>query len=29
MKVSEAIDQLEVGDTMWVKGKVLDKDLHK
>lgn len=23
MKVSEAIDRLEVGDTVWVKGKVL------
>ncbi|MDT2809173.1 DUF1642 domain-containing protein [Enterococcus asini] len=26
MKVSEAIDRLEVGDTVWVKGKVLDFD---
>lgn len=26
MKVSEAIDQLKVGDTVWVKGKVLEKD---
>lgn len=26
MKVSEAIDQLAVGDTVWVKGKVLDFD---
>ena len=26
MKVSEAIDRLEVGDTVWVKGKVLEKD---
>ncbi len=26
MKVSEAIDQLKVGDTVWVKGKVLDFD---
>lgn len=26
MKVSEAIDQLKVGDTVWMKGKVLDFD---
>lgn len=26
MKVSEAIDRLEVGETVWVKGKVLDFD---
>ncbi|MGM0139188.1 hypothetical protein IGI65_001640 [Enterococcus sp. DIV0755b] len=26
MKVSEAIDRLKVGDTVWVKGKVLEKD---
>lgn len=26
MKVSEAIDRLEAGDTVWVKGKVMDKD---
>lgn len=26
MKVSEAIGRLEVGDTVWVKGKVLDFD---
>lgn len=26
MKVSEAIDQLEVGDTVWMKGEVLEKD---
>lgn len=26
MKISEAIDRLEVGDTVWVKGKVSDTD---
>ncbi|MGX7133109.1 hypothetical protein [Enterococcus songbeiensis] len=26
MKVSEVIDRLKVGDTVWVKGKVLEKD---
>lgn len=26
MKVSEAIDRLKVGDTVWIKGKVLEKD---
>ena len=26
MKVSEAIDRLKVGDTVWIKGKILDKD---
>lgn len=26
MKVSEAIGKLEIGDTVWVKGKVLDFD---
>ena len=26
MKVSEAIDQLAVGDTVWVKGKIYDID---